>query len=283
MAVTENPAASDWAGARGDKWCGQVQGMEATLAPIDEPLISALHLDRPCTIADVGCGGGGTTLEIRRRAPAGSVAHGYDISPALIEVARSRIRSTDDTISFDIANVATAPAPIRPYDRLVSRFAIMFYDDPPAAFANLANWLAPSGRFAFAVWDRPGNNLWFSTVRDVVADIIDMPPLDPDAPGPFRYGVADTLLGLLDRAGFGDLDVSDWHGELAVGGGLSAADAATFSLASFSSFAELLAKTGEAAVDRARHALTTRLSKFERNGIVRLNASVHFFTGSVAA
>jgi SAM-dependent methyltransferase len=283
MAITENPAASDWAGARGEKWRGQVQGMETTLAPIDEPLISALHLDRPCTIADVGCGGGGTTLEILRRAPAGSVVHGYDISPALIEVARSRIRSAGDTISFDIANVATAPAPSRPYDRLVSRFAIMFYDDPPAAFANLANWLAPGGRFAFAVWDRPANNPWFSTVREVVADIVDMPPLDPDAPGPFRYGVADTLLGLLDRAGFGDLEVRDWRGELAVGGGLPAAEAATFSLASFSSFAELLAKAGEQAVDRARQALTTRLSKFERNGIVRLNASVHFFTGSVTA
>jgi SAM-dependent methyltransferase len=280
MADTENPAASDWAGARGEKWRGQVDGMEATLAPIDEPLISALHLERQCTIADVGCGGGGTTLEIRRRAPSGSVVHGYDISPALIEVARSRIPSADDAISFEIANVATAPAPSRPYDRLVSRFAIMFYDDPPAAFANLANWLVPGGRFAFAVWDRPANNPWFSTVRDIVTEIIDLPPLDPEAPGPFRYGVADTLLGLLDRAGFGDLEVRDWRGELAVGGGLPATEAATFSLASFSSFGELLAKAGEDAFDRARQALTTRFSTFERNGIVRLNTSVHVFTGS---
>jgi SAM-dependent methyltransferase len=281
--TTQNPAASDWAGARGEKWRGQVQGMEATLTPIDEPLISALRLDRPCTIADVGCGGGGTTLEIRRRAPAGSVVHGYDISPALIEVARSRIRSADDTISFDIANVATAAAPKDPYHRLVSRFAIMFYDDPPAAFANLAHWLAPGGRVAFAVWDQPANNAWFSMVRDVVADIIELPPLDPDAPGPFRYGVTDTLLGLLDRAGFSDLDVRNWRGELAAGGGLPTEEAATFSLASFSSFAELLAKAGEEAVDRARQALTTRFSKFERNGVVRLNASVHVFTGRVTA
>jgi SAM-dependent methyltransferase len=280
MADTEHPAASDWAGARGEKWRGQIDGMEATLAPIDEPLISALHLERPCTIADVGCGGGGTTLEIRRRAPSGSVVHGYDISPALIEVARSRIPSADDAISFEIANVATAPAPSRPYDRLVSRFAIMFYDDPPAAFANLANWLVPGGRFAFAVWDRPANNPWFSTVRDIVTEIIDLPPLDPEAPGPFRYGVADTLLGLLDPAGFGDLEVRDWRGELALGGGLPAAEAATFSLASFSSFGELLAKAGEDAFDRARQALTTRFSTFERNGIVRLNTSVHVFTGS---
>jgi len=117
-------------------------------------------------------------------------------------------------------------------------------------------------------------------VRNVVADIIAMPPLDPEAPGPFRYGEADTLLGLLDRAGFGDLDVHDWRAALAVGGGLPAAEAATFSLASFSSFGELLAKAGEDAFDRARQALTTRFSTFERNGIVRLNTSVHVFTGS---
>src|SRR5215813_10265812 len=214
MTAGEHPAASDWAGARGEKWRGQVDGMEATLAPIDEPLISALHLDRPYAIADVGCGGGGTTLQIQRRAPAGSVVHGYDISPALIEVARSRIRSGDDAISFDIANVAAAPPPSRPYDRLVSRFGIMFYDDPPAAFANLASWLAPRGRFAFAAWDRPVNNPWFSMVREVVADTIELPPLDPDAPGPFRYGAADTLLGLLERAGFAELEVHDWSGEL---------------------------------------------------------------------
>jgi hypothetical protein len=91
------------------------------------------------------------------------------------------------------------------------------------------------------------------------------------------------LLGLLDRAGFSGLDVREWRTELAVGGGLPAAEAAMFSLASFSSFGELLAKAGEEALDRGRQALTTRLSKFEGNGIVRLGASVHFFTGSVTA
>jgi SAM-dependent methyltransferase len=283
MTVTQYPAASDWAGARGEKWRGQADGMEATLAPIDEPLITALHLDRPCRIADIGCGGGATTLEIRRRAPSGSVAHGYDISPALIELARSRIQSADDSISFAIANVATSPAPAGSYDRLVSRFGIMFYDDPPAAYTNLARWLTPGGRFAFAAWDRPANNPWFSMVREVVADIIDLPPLDPDAPGPFRYGVADTLLALLDRAGFRELDVRDWHGALTVGGGLPAAEAATFSLSSFSSFGELLANAGDGAVARAHEAVTARYSKYEQNGIVRLKASVHLFTGCITA
>jgi SAM-dependent methyltransferase len=87
--MNENPAASDWAATRGEKWRSQLAGMEAMITPVDQPLIHALHLDAPCRIADIECGGG-TTLEILRRVPAGSVVHGFDISPALIELARAR-------------------------------------------------------------------------------------------------------------------------------------------------------------------------------------------------
>ena len=40
-AMTETPAASDWAAARGEKWRDQLAGMEAMLAPVDAPLATA--------------------------------------------------------------------------------------------------------------------------------------------------------------------------------------------------------------------------------------------------
>ena len=46
-----NPAASDWAAARGEKWLAQLSGMEGMLAPVDEPLLRALQLDAPFRIA----------------------------------------------------------------------------------------------------------------------------------------------------------------------------------------------------------------------------------------
>jgi SAM-dependent methyltransferase len=278
--MNQNPAASEWAAARGEKWRTQLAGMEATLTPVDEPLIRALRLDAPSTIADIGCGGGGTTLDILRHAPAGSVVHGFDISPALIESARARIPAGEQAVMFSLADVATAPAPEQPYDRLVSRFGIMFYDDPPAAFANLARWLAPGGRFAFAAWGRPADNPWMTTIRDAVAEVIDVPRPDPDAPGPFRYAGADGLLTLLDRAGFAGVEVNDWRGALPIGGRLSPADAASFALASFSSFGELLAEAGEAALTTARQSLTARLAQYQQDGAVRINACVHIVTGA---
>src|SRR5579863_6458702 len=130
--MNETPAATDWSNARGEKWRAQLAGLEAMLAPVDEPLIHALNLDAPYRIADIGCGGGGTTLEILRRAPAGSVVHGFDLSRVLVESARNRKPSDEPAIAFEIADMATARAPGELYDRLVSRFGVMFYDDPPA-------------------------------------------------------------------------------------------------------------------------------------------------------
>ena len=278
--MNQTPAASDWAAARGEKWRSQLAGMEATLTPVDQPLIRALHLDAPFRIADIGCGGGGTTLEILRLAPAGSVVHGFDISPALIESARAREGAGERGVVFRVADVAKSSPPEEPYDRLVSRFGIMFYEDPTAAFANLVDWLAPGGRFAFAVWGSPADNPWFTRVREVVADIVDVPPPDPEAPGPFRYSGADKLLALLERAGFDHVEVRDWRGALPIGGGLPAADAANFALAAFSSFGELLAAAGETALNDARRSLTARFSEYQRDGAVRMEACVHIFTGA---
>src|SRR5688572_23967141 len=102
--MNAGPTADDWAGARGEKWRAHLPGMEATLAPIDEPLIQALQLDRGYRIAEIGCGGGSTALAILQRAPAGSVVQGVDIAPALIEVARARSRNQAG-VSFDVADV----------------------------------------------------------------------------------------------------------------------------------------------------------------------------------
>lgn len=280
--MNENPAASDWVAARGEKWCAQLSGMESMLTPIDEPLLRALQLVSPSRVAEIGCGGGGTTLEILRRAPTGTVVHGFDISPRLVELARGRVRPDERAVVFEVADMATA-APDRPYDRLVSRFGVMFFDDPDAAFANLVRWLEPGGRFAFAVWGPPAENLWMTSVREVVARIIGMPEPDPEAPGPFRYADSEVLLVVLDRAGFDELDVRDWRGALPIGGGLPPAEAARVALSSFSSFGELLAKAGDEALDEARRALTTCFSHHQQDGAVRMDACVRIVTGGRSA
>ena len=267
---------SDWSTTRGEKWVAQLAGMEAMLAPVDQPLIEALNIQEPARIADIGCGGGATSIAILRSAPAGSMVHGYDISPASIEAARRR----EPGIEFRVADITTAEPPAQPYDRLVSRFGVMFFENPSQAFANLHRWLAPGGRFAFAVWAPQEENPWRATVSDVVGQIIELPPFDPEAPGPFRYADANKFSGVLEASGFSSLAVKDWRGTLAVGGGLPPAQAADFAIASISSFLERLTEAGQDALSAARKTLTDRFSNHLQNGIVRMDATVHIVTGT---
>lgn len=271
--------ATDWAAARGEKWRAHLPAMESTLMAIDGPLIAALELAAPARIAEVGCGGGATAIQIFHGAPAGSVVHGLDISPQLVALARGRLRPDERAVTFEVADMATAAPKLR-YDRLVSRFGVMFFEDPPAAFANLMRWLAPGGRLAFAVWGAPSANPWMTSARDAVARVVELPRSDPDAPGPFRYADVTKLVAALEQAGGTGLEVHDWRGELPIGGALAPAAAARFALASFSSFGELLAAAGEDATREAHRALTACYARHQRDGAVRMGACVHIVTGT---
>ena len=113
-----------------------------------------------------------------------------------------------------------------------------------------------------------------------MAENIDIPPSEPETPGPFRYAEADALLAVLQRAGFGETEVDDWRGALSIGGGLPAAEATNFALASFSSFGELLAEAGDEVLNDARQSLTARFSAHQQEGVVRMDACVHIFNGA---
>jgi SAM-dependent methyltransferase len=283
--MATSDASSNWAAERGKKWAALLSSMEAMLAPVNDPLIGALDLDKPCRdkpcrIAEIGCGGGGTALEILRRAPAGSIVHGFDISPDNIEAARGRVQSERGDIAFEVADAGLFE-PAEPYDRLVSRFGIMFFEDPHAAFRNLARWLTPGGRFVFAAWGSPAENPWATVVRDAVAEVVEVPRPDLEAPGPFRYAEAGKLIALLEQSGFGELEVRDWRGRLPMGGGLAAQEAAAFAVQAFSNLGELLAAAGDAAMREAKRLLTAHYAEHLHDGIVEMSACVHIVTGSV--
>lgn len=267
---------SDWAGARGEKWRAHHRGLEATMEPIHDPLFEALGLAAAARVAEVGCGCGGTALELARCAPAGTVIHGYDLSPANIEAARAR--GAGGAVEFHVADAGTM-APDEPYDHLLSRFGFMFFEDPVPAFRNLTRWLVPGGRLALATWGEPSENPWMTSIRAGVAELIELPEGDPAGPGPFRYADPARLVAELEAAGFRDLEVTTWRGELALGGGLPPDEAARFGLAAFGSVATALAESGEAVAAEAHARVTARLAASCVAGQVRMPAAVHLVTG----
>lgn len=271
--MQDKPSEYDWAGDRGTQWRDQLEGMEAMLAPIDAPFVEALALDAPCRIAEIACGGGGTTRTIAAAAPAGSTVTGFDISPDLVAAATAR---AGDVARFAEANVATW-RPEQPFDRLASRFGVMFFDDPAAAFANLRHWLTPGGRLAFAVWGPPSEVGFMAGIRTAIAAVMDVPPADPDAPSPVRYGDPAKLIGLLADAGFEGAASRSWHGDLPVPG-TSPEEAADFLLVSSSMAAGPLRAAPAEVRGRARALLVESCRAHFRGGTVWMPVRVEIVT-----
>lgn len=190
-------------------WVENERIFDSVLGPVTTAVLAAAATgDAPGVRAlDVGCGSG-TLLE--HLSEAGVDAVGVDISPTMVEAASRRVPAalviTADAQTADLL----ALAPGAPFGRVVSRFGVMFFDDPVAAFANVRRAAAPAARLAFACWRGRGENPMFSLGVDVLAAKLDPPPerSTPGAPGPMAFADGDRLHGLLGDSGWGGVEIA---------------------------------------------------------------------------
>jgi SAM-dependent methyltransferase len=104
------------------------------------------------------------------------------------------------------------------FDLVFSRFGIMFFADPAAAFANLRTALAPGGRMAFACWRKFEENRWaWEAMQAALPLLPPQEPTDPLAPGPFAFADDARLRRILESAGFTKVDVEPFDGQVNMG------------------------------------------------------------------
>ena len=237
---------SDWSGAAGERWANNLDGYEAMLRGAGEALLDHAALAPGMKVAEIGCGGGAVSRAIAGRiAPDGMVV-GVDISPVLVPLCRDRAAAAGiANASFVTADAGSVTLDDAPFDRILSRFGIMFFRDPPAAFANLRALLKRGGRADFAVWAPPAENPAVSALPKAAAKHLNLPPVDPLAPGPFSLCDRDHFNGLLAGAGFTGIAFEKWQGDVHLGGKVGARDAALFAMNS-SMLADIVAEQPEA-------------------------------------
>lgn len=209
----EKIRAEDWAGSLGENWLANLDLFEGMIAPIGEAVIAAASPKRGEAVLDVGCGGGATTITLAKAvAPEGS-ATGLDISPALAGAALNRAAKAGiRNFSIITADATTARLQAASYDLIFSRFGVMFFNDPVAAFASLRRALKPTGRLQFACWAPPFENEWMLVVIGVLAQHLDLPASSPRAPGPFAFAEPDYVKEILSAAGFHNINHKNWKG-----------------------------------------------------------------------
>jgi SAM-dependent methyltransferase len=191
-----------WNDIAGRSWAEFQEGLDRQVAPLGRQAMAALAPAPGERIVDIGCGAGETSLELARAVGAGGSVLGIDLSEPLLAIARRRSAGVAG-LDFLQADAQTYPFEPGGFDAAFSRFGVMFFESPIAAFDNIRRALRPGGRLAFVCWRKPDENPIMRLPMEAAGPLVPpQPPPEPSAPGPFAFANPDRVRGVLANAGF---------------------------------------------------------------------------------
>lgn len=210
-----------WNETAAPKWIAWQEVLDAQLESLGRRTMDAVRIATGDRVLDVGCGCGATTREIARRVAPGGRVVGVDVSAPMLERAAELTRAAGlADVRFEHGDAQTHRFEPGAFDVLFSRFGVMFFADPVAAFRNLRGALRPGGRLGFICWQAIWENPWVTVPLGAAAQHVQLPPPpEPGAPGPFAFADADRVRGILTDAGFQDVAFADVRETLSVGDG----------------------------------------------------------------
>jgi len=217
-----------WNGETGQNWVSHDALMEAMLQPLGEAVMDSLSLKPGEHVLDIGCGCGHTSLSLADRVGAEGSVTGIDISAPMLAVA-SQLAAEHNTwhnsVQFLEADAQTHRFTPESYDAAFSRFGVMFFEDPVAAFTNIRASLRPSGRLAFCCWQPRAVNPFMTVPAMAALELLPAPPeIPPRTPGPFAFEEPDYVAEILTKAGFEHVAVTPLRQPLTFGRGMSLED-----------------------------------------------------------
>ena len=204
MAFANTEQAEFWA-ARASSWISLESHLEEVIGPAGRMAMDRLDPHPGQHVVDLGCGTGQTTLELAGRVAPGGRAVGVDIAAALLDRAREHAADAGiANIEFRHADVQSSDLGAAPFDGAFSRFGVMFFADPVAAFTNVHRSLNPGAVLSFACWQPVTSNDWMLVPAQAAVSVLGTAPEMPasDAPGPFSLSDQSRVRTILDSSGF---------------------------------------------------------------------------------
>jgi SAM-dependent methyltransferase len=182
--------------------------LDRLFKPFENLLVEAVAAGSGGSLLDVGCGTGSTTLAAARRLGTAARCTGIDITEVMIASARARAEREGVPARFIRADAAMHPFEPASFDTIMSRFGVMFFDDPIGAFANLRRAAADDATLTMIVWRSAAENPFMTAAEVAAAPLLpDLPPRDPDAPGQFAFARRDRVQTILEKSGWSDIDI----------------------------------------------------------------------------
>lgn len=205
MEIANIEQAEAWDGDEGRHWAEHQDRYDASIGEHHRRLLATAAIGLSEQVLDIGCGNGQTTRDAARAASSGA-ALGLDLSAPMLE--RARLRAEEEgvgNVRFERGDAQVHPFEPASADVAISRFGVMFFADPVAAFTNVGRAVRPGGRLAFLVWQTVARNDWILALRAALAAGRTLPEPPPGAPGPFGLADRDHIRRVLFEAGFRDV------------------------------------------------------------------------------
>jgi len=197
-----------WNGRAGHAWVEAQEFLDQMFKPFEGLLVEAVSAGSGSRVLDVGCGTGSTTLAVARLLGTKGRCTGIDISDPMIAAARVRAERESTPTNFIRADAQTHAFEPASFDMIISRFGVMFFDDPVRAFANLRRAARDDAELRFIAWRSAAENPFMTTAERAAAPLLpNLPARRPDAPGQFAFADQRRVTPILEESGWAGIDI----------------------------------------------------------------------------
>jgi SAM-dependent methyltransferase len=208
MHPSDNEQTRLWNGLAGHAWVEAQGSLDQMLKPFEDLLVEEMPAGFTGWVLDVGCGTGSTTLAVARLLAAKGRCAGIDISGPMIAAARARAEREGTPASFIHANAQTHVFEPASFDMVISRFGVMFFDDPVSAFTNLRRAASDTAELRFVAWRSAAENPFMTTAERAAAPLLPaLPARRPDGPGQFAFADTHRVERILEDSGWAEIDI----------------------------------------------------------------------------
>jgi ubiquinone/menaquinone biosynthesis C-methylase UbiE len=233
---------------------------------------------------DIGCGFGDTTRRLAELVGPSGFALGTDSSPRFIEDAREEAAEAGvDNVEFEAADAQTAEWDDS-YDYAFARMGTMFFAAPVPAMRAVRGALRPGGKLRKIVWRRKAESPFWAETEQVVQRFLSRPEeheADTCGPGPFSMGNPETTSGILEAAGFEEIELHRRDFDYFMGRDMDEAVEALLAIGPGAELIRLNGDYGESRRPEIAEALADHYAAWQRpDGSVVGRASVWFVTAA---
>ncbi len=196
-----------WNKGIGQKWVKEDNSLNERFAILTKEFFSRANINKNEKVLDIGCGGGITSFEASKLVGKDGYVFGADISEILLDLAKKNY-SNIENLEFKYCDVQNYKFKKNIFSKVISRFGVMFFENPIVAFKNIYNSIQDGGSLHFVCWTNVLENEFFTAAANIIIKHLNKEfPQFTRAPGPFAFSEKKYVKQILNASGFKNIKV----------------------------------------------------------------------------